>query len=145
MMEEIAKQGLGNLLTQGVLGVLLVLSWAMFIPILKFMRNELEKSHARCNALTDQYTKDLAELQKARLSDLREVLEALNRASVSIDELKRQVEARAQAILDLAAGFAKFVSDANSRSERWTDFRRTLEDVLGRLNTYLLRQPGGPQ
>lgn len=127
MLDKVLESALNFALSQGGGWVAAVVIGIISYFVIRALIAELREQNKRyLDSHEDAEKENRAQFEK-RLEEARETLAALNRASLAQEELKKSVEARTVALNELTVGFAKFVSDADARSDRWMDFRRSIE------------------
>lgn len=124
-IEELIKQGVGYLL-------------AFFLGVWVYLQDRrLREQQAVMDKMTKEANEEVQEQFEKRLSEFRELLDAMTNSTSSVNALKGSLAPVTEAINQMVVGLAKLLQEFQSQQVRWDESRqnmfRQLEDLRLRL------------
>lgn len=133
MFEQLATGAIGHLLTQGTGWIVAVLLG--FVVFLQDKRVALLNTTIKLQA--DAYNITIQEHFEKRLKEFREIVDVMSNSTTTVGTMHTSVTATTDAINQLAAGFAKLLTEFQGQQTRWDDrggnMLKQLDDIRDRL------------
>lgn len=131
MLEGVTKAALETLLAQGtgwIVAVLLIVA----VIFLNKKNDKMQTMLDNCRSVSEEAAKEQFE---KRLSEFKNLLEALNRSSEALATMRSSVDARTEAINQLVAGFANLVRDLEINRDRWSEKGEAWSQQIGDIRS----------
>lgn len=129
MIEDITKSVLQTLISQGGGWLIAVL----LICLVIYLGRKLEKAQESCDAANEAKEAAVRAQYDKRLEEMSKILDALNRSTATMSAMQVSIDARAEAMNNLVAGFAVLVRDLEAAQQRWKERGDAVSNRLGAI------------
>lgn len=129
MIEEAVKGVLNALISQGGAWLIVVL----LIAVVMYLARKLEKAQESCDDSHAASEQEVRAQYDKRLEEMGKLLDALNRSTAALSAMQISVDARAEAMNNLVAGFAMLVRDLEQAQQRWKERGEAVSTRLGAI------------
>lgn len=127
MIEEVTKGALTALLAQGGAWLIVVL----LIAVIVYLSRKIDAAQKTCDETHDAAEAEVRKQYDKRLEEMGKLLDALNRSTAALSAMQVSVDARAEAMNNLVAGFALLVRDLEQAQQRWKERGEGIDKRLG--------------